>query len=122
MARAGWAETRDKAQRVGVDYFRDDLIIKSGARTVSLKGILDTGQDADAGAKSPPGTFPVIARLSCWKSELGWKPAVDEAIRITETANPTEEQFYLVASVASSGELLTIELRAHSNHGSPFHR
>lgn len=118
MARAGWAETRDKAQGVNFGYFKVPLVVKSGARTVSLSGILDTSQDADARARSSPGTFLVLARFVVKRAELGWLPVVGEVLRVQETANPEEEQAYCVVSVDSSGDLLIVELRAGTSNAS----
>jgi hypothetical protein len=121
MARATWGETRDKAQGVNFGYFKVPLLIKSGesgARSVSLSGILDTSQDADARARSPAGTFPVLARLVVMRAELGWLPVVAEVLRVQETAKPQDEQAYCVVSVDSSGDLLIVELRAGTSNAS----
>lgn len=120
MARATWGEIRDKAQGVNFEFFKVPLLVKSGPRAVSLFGILDTSQDADVRAKSPPGTFPVLARLVVMGGDLGWVPVVDEVLRVQETANPREEQAYCVVSVDSSGDLLIVDLRANTSNASPF--
>ena len=120
MARAGWNTVRLKSQRAVFDYYKESLEIRSGAQSVSLFGILDTSQDLEVRAKSPDGTFPVLARLSCWRNELGFLPVANEALRIARTAKPEEEQLYLVVSVDSTSDLFVIELQANSSNANPF--
>lgn len=120
MARSTWTAARTLGESAAVDYYKEALTIKSGAKTVSLSGVLDSSQDRTNRTASPDGTFPVLALLSCWRSELGFLPTVNEAIRIARTAKPTEEQVYLVLSVDQTSDLLTIELQAHSNNATPF--
>jgi hypothetical protein len=121
MARISWNAARAKGGRAAFDYFKEPLSIRSGAMVVELSGVLDTTQERNDRTRSPDGTFPVLATLSCWRSELGFVPTVNEAIRVAQTANPGDEQVYLVVSVdSSSGELLTIELQASTGNGNPF--
>ena len=120
MARSTWNEACTKGEQASFDYFKTPLTIKSGAMTVTLSGVLDTSQERNDRVKSPDGTFPVLATLSCWRAELGFVPTVNEAMRVHETANADGEQVYLVVSVDSNGDLLTIELQASTNHGNPF--
>jgi|WetSurMetagenome_2_1015567.scaffolds.fasta_scaffold01576_8 hypothetical protein len=120
MARSSWNDARTKGERASFDYFREALTIKSGAMVVALMGVLDASQERNDRVKSPDGTFPVLATLSCWRAELGFVPTVSEAIRISRTEHPEEEQVYLVVSSDSNGDLLTIELQASTNSGNPF--
>jgi hypothetical protein len=120
MARSPWNAARTKGERAAFDYFKEPLAIKSGAIVVELSGVLDASQERNDRAKSPDGTFPVLATLSCWRSELGFLPTVNEAIRVAQTANPDDEQVYLVVSVSSDGDLLTVELQANTSNGNPF--
>lgn len=120
MARSTWSAARTKGELAAFDYFKVPLTITSGELVVPLNGVLDASQERNDRVKSPDGTFPVLATLSCWRADLGFVPTVNEAIRIRETANPDEEQVYLVVSVSSDGDLLTIELQANTNNGNPF--
>jgi hypothetical protein len=120
MARSSWNEACTKGERASFDYFKEPLVVRSGAVMVELMGVLDTSQERNDRVKSPDGTFPVLATLSCWRGELGFVPTVSEAIRVAQSANPDEEQVYLVVSVDSNGDLLTIELQANTNNGNPF--
>lgn len=120
MSRDPWNTARTKGERAGFDYYKESLTIRSGEITVSLSGVLDTSQDRQDKMKSPDGTFPVLASLSCWRDELGFVPSVNEAIRISRDAHPTEEQVYLVLTVDSTSEMLVIELQANTSNGNPF--
>ena len=120
MARSTWNEACTKGERASFDYFKVPLTIKSGEMAVTLSGVLDTSQERNDRVRQPDGTFPVLATLSCWRAELGFVPTINEAIRVRETANADGEQAYLVVSVDSSSDLLTIELQASTNHGNPF--
>jgi hypothetical protein len=120
MARSSWNEACSKSERASFDYFKEALTVRSGAKVVELMGVLETSQERNDRVKAPDGTFPVLANLSCWQSELGFLPTVNEAIRISQSATPTEEQVYLVVSVASLGDLLTIELQANTSNAHPF--
>jgi len=120
MARSTWNAARTKGELAAFDYFKESLTVQSGAMAVTLMGVLDASQARNDRVKSPDGTFPVLATLSCWRADLGFTPTVNEAIRISETARPTEEQVYLVVSVDAQGDLLTIELLANTNSGAPF--
>jgi hypothetical protein len=120
MARSTWNAACTKGEQAAFDYFKQPLTVKSGAMTVQLDGVLDTSQERNDRVKSPDGTFPVLATLSCWRSELGFLPVINEAIRVAETANTADEQVYLVVSVSTEGDLLTIELQASTNSGNPF--
>jgi hypothetical protein len=120
MARSTWNAACTKGERAAFDYFKTPLTIKSGAMTVALSGVLDTSQERNDRVRSPDGTFPVLATLSCWREELGFVPTINEAIRVRETANSDEEQVYLVVSVDSNEDMLTIELQASTNNGNPF--
>jgi hypothetical protein len=122
MAPLSWEAARSKAERASFDYFKEELTITSGAMSARLMGVLDTLQDQEQRARSPDGTFPVIAHLSCQRADLGFLPTVQEAIRIAKTAKPEEEQLYLVMSVDSTSDLLLIELQANTSNGSPFFR
>jgi hypothetical protein len=120
MARSLWNEARTKGERASFDYFKEALTIRSGVIVVELMGVLDASQERNDRVKSPDGTFPVMATLSCWRSELGFVPTINEAIRIAQTEHPEEEQVYLVVSSDAQGDLLTIELQANTNNGNPF--
>lgn len=120
MARAEWSAARTRAEGAALDYFRESLTIKSGARTVTLSGVLDSSQERQLKTVSPDGTFPVVAALSCRRSELGFLPVVSEALRISRASHPTEEQLYLVTSVDSTSEMLVIELHASTSDAHPF--
>lgn len=120
VARDTWTAARTAGEAAAVDYYREALTIKSGAKTVVVTGVLDASQNRDQRAKSPDGTFPVLATLAVWRAELGFVPSVNEAIRISRASHPTEEQCYLVVSVDTTSELLTIELEAATSNGNPF--
>jgi len=120
MARSLWNDARTKGERASFDYFKEALTIRSGAVVVELMGVLDASQERNDRVKSPDGTFPVLATLSCWRSDLGFVPTVNEAIRIARAAYPTEEQVYLVISVDQTSDLLVIELQANTSNGNPF--
>lgn len=120
MARATWNEVRTLGERTSFDFYKETLLVRSGARAISLQGVLDASQDRGERAKSPDGTFPVLATLACWREEIGFVPSVNEALRIARAAHPTEEQVYLVVSVDMTSELLIIELQANTSDGNPF--
>ena len=121
MARSGWSVVRTKAETAAFDFYKEQLTIRTGSLTVQLQGVLDTSQDRmDRSVRSPDGTHPVLASLSCWRADLGFIPSVNEAIRISRNARPTEEQMYVVVSVNTTSDLLVIELQAHTNRTNPF--
>jgi len=120
MARATWSAARTKAERAAFDYCKESLTIKSGSLSVTILGVLGASQDRSVRGQSPDGTFPVLASLSCWREELGFVPAVNEAIRVARAVHPTEEQVYLVVSVDTTSEMLVIELQASTSNGNPF--
>jgi hypothetical protein len=120
MARSPWKDACTRGEQASFDYFKEALTIRSGAVVVELMGVFDASQERNDRVKSPDGTFPVLATLSCWRSELGFVPTINETVRVAQSANPDEEQVYLVVSVASDGDLLTIELQANTSNGNPF--
>ncbi len=120
MARGTWNEVRTQGELASFDFYKESLTIKSGKKSVSLQGVLDTSENREDRQKSPDGTFPVLATLACWRAELGFVPSVNEAIRIARASHPTEEQVYLVIECDTTSELLVIELQANTSDGNPF--
>lgn len=120
MARATWNETRSKSERASFDFYKIPLIIRAGKREIPLDGVLDTIQDQNQRTRSPEGTFPIYARFSCRRDDLGFLPTVQESLRIARADRPDEEQMYLVTSVDSTSDLFDIELQASTSNASPF--
>lgn len=123
MARQSWEAARLRAQTASFDYFKELLQIRSGSAFIEeIYGVLDTGIDElEAGkAMNAEGTFPVFAKLSVWRADLGWLPVKNEEFRIRRTAYPNDERLYLVETVDDSSDLLTIELQAQAYNGRPF--
>lgn len=122
MARQSWEAARLRAQTASFDYFKELLQIRSGSAQVEIYGVLDTGIDElEAGkAMNAEGTFPVFAKLSVWRNDLGWMPVKNEEFRIKRIAYPNDERLYLVETVDDSSDLLNIELQAQGYNGRPF--
>lgn len=122
MARQSWEAARLRAQTASFDYFKELLQIRSGSAQVEIYGVLDTGIDElEAGkAMNAEGTFPVFAKLSVWRNDLGWMPVKNEEFRIKHIAYPNDERLYLVETVDDSSDLLNIELQAQGYNGRPF--
>lgn len=122
MSRRSWNEARTAGERASFEFYKRELSVKCGQFSAVLFGVLDTSQDQTQRAKSPDGTYPIFATLSCWRADLGFLPTVREQMRIVKTERPEEEQAYLVVSVDSTSDLLLIELEAHTSDASPFFR
>lgn len=120
MARSNWNDARTRGERASFDYFKESLTVLSGELVVTLDAVLDASQERDIKMRSPDGTFPVLARLLCWRDDLGFLPSVNEAIRVLRADMTTEEQVYLVTSVDQTSPLLVIELQANTNNANPF--
>lgn len=122
MARASWQAVRAKAQAASFDYYKEPLRVRSGQADVSLSGVLDTNLDdlAEGRVQGPEGTFPVMAKLSLYASELGWIPVTGEELRVSRDAAPEYERLYLVVTVDDTTDLIDIELQAQAYHGRPY--
>lgn len=123
MARRSWEAARLASQAASFGYFQELLRVRSGAANVELYGVLDTGLDAiEESGQSPDGTFPIMARLSVWRQELGFVPTTNEEIRVKRMAYPEEERLYLVIAVDDTTDLIDIQLQAHAYNGRQFSR
>ena len=124
MTRRSWEAARLRAQTASFDYYKERLTIRCGQTTITdVYGVLDTGideLDSTLGAMTADGTFPVFAKLSVWRSDLGFVPNKDEQIYIKRSAYPEQERLYLVHTVDDQNDLLNIELQAQQYNGRPY--